>query len=256
VDVRLSHVTRAGLAAALAATYTLKEEMRGLQSRLAATETSAAAAAAAAASHEKGGNVEGGGLVQQKEYIRKLKAVLKERESELEQVTSQLKDTRGQEAQFLAEVQLLQGRIKKLTSSSVARYARSLDCRCSFFCFSCVRSRRHLETKIQALEAEGQGLEGRAGESERMFKAQVTACDIALVWRSSIRHASRVIYELRCSVRDQLINRLCLRQTWLIAPLSVRRLPRASADSCSSRCNFSSSSSSVWQKKKRQPRTN
>ncbi len=178
MDVRSSHVTCAGLAAALAATYTLKEEIRGLQSRLAATETSAAAAAAAAAaSHEKGGNVEGVGLVQQKEYIRKLKAVLKERESELEQVTSQLKDTRGQEAQFLAEVQLLQGRIKKLTSSSVARYARSLDCRCSLFCFSCVRSRRHLETKIQALEAEGQAMDGRAGENERMFKAQVTACD-------------------------------------------------------------------------------
>ena len=114
----MSHFASAGLAAALAATYTMKEEIRGLHSRLAATEVSAAAAT----SHEKGANGEVGGLVQQKEYIRKLKAVLKEREAELEQVSEQLKETRGQEAQFLAEVQLLQGRIKKLSSSSVSRH--------------------------------------------------------------------------------------------------------------------------------------
>ena len=86
-----------------------------MQSRLAAAETSAAAAAPAAAG--KGEE----GLVQQKEYIRKLKAVLKEREAEVAQVTEQLKETRAQEAVFLAEVQLLQGRIKKLSSSSVSR---------------------------------------------------------------------------------------------------------------------------------------
>ena len=65
--------------------------------------------------------------MQQKEYIRKLKAVLKERETELEQVTQQLKETRGQEAQFLAEVQLLQGRIKKLSSNSVSRCLHALE---------------------------------------------------------------------------------------------------------------------------------
>ena len=89
-----------------------------MQSRLAAAETSAAAAAPAAAGKADEG------LVQQKEYIRKLKAVLKEREAEVAQVTEQLKETRAQEAVFLAEVQLLQGRIKKLSSSSVSRYAR------------------------------------------------------------------------------------------------------------------------------------
>jgi hypothetical protein len=98
----------------------MKEEIRGLQHRLAAAETTAAAAA----SHGKEGNADGGGFTQQKEYIRKLKAVLKERDAELEQATEQLKETRGQEAQFLAEVQLLQGRIKKLSSSSVSRCAR------------------------------------------------------------------------------------------------------------------------------------
>ena len=43
-------------------------------------------------------------------------------------------------------------------------------------------SRRHLETKIQALEAEGQGLEQQAIDSEKMYKAQVTtrdeSCDV------------------------------------------------------------------------------
>ena len=106
----------------------MKEEIRGLQSRVAAAEATAASAAAGSAGGEKGGSGEGGALAQQKEYIRKLKAVLKEREAELAQVTEQLKETRGQEAQFLAEVQLLQGRIKKLSSSSVSRclHAREL----------------------------------------------------------------------------------------------------------------------------------
>lgn len=146
----------------------MKEEIRGLHSRLAATEVSAAAAT----SHEKGANGEVGGLVQQKEYIRKLKAVLKEREAELEQVSEQLKETRRQEAQFLAEVQLLQGRIKKLSSSSVSRHVHPQH-PVTFPCFSRVRSRRQLETKIQALEAEGQGMEQHASESEKMYKAQV-----------------------------------------------------------------------------------
>jgi hypothetical protein len=108
------------LAAALAATYNTKEEIRALEARLAAAQASSLAADVVGS--EKGGSGEGGGLVQQKEYIRKLKAVLKEREAELQQVTDQLKETRGQEAQFLAEVQLLQGRIKKLSSSSLARF--------------------------------------------------------------------------------------------------------------------------------------
>jgi hypothetical protein len=100
----------------------MKEEMRGMHSRLSAAETSAATAASHSTNGEKAGNGEEGGLVHQKEYIRKLKAVLKEREAELALVTDQLKETRAQEAQFLAEVQLLQGRIKKLSSSSVNRH--------------------------------------------------------------------------------------------------------------------------------------
>jgi len=124
VTCRVSRVAVAGLAAALAATHTMKEEIRGLKAQLSASEATAAAAASASsaaggASDDKSSGE--GGLVQQKEYIRKLKAVLKERESELQQVTAQLKETRGQEAQFLAEVQLLQARIKKLSSSSVSR---------------------------------------------------------------------------------------------------------------------------------------
>ena len=122
----------AGLAAALAATHTMKEEIRGLKMQLsesaaAAAASSSSSAAAAGVAGDSKFNGEGGGLVQQKEYIRKLKAVLKERETELEQVTQQLKETRGQEAQFLAEVQLLQGRIKKLSSSSVSRCLHALE---------------------------------------------------------------------------------------------------------------------------------
>ena len=140
---RMSRVTRhvsrfavAGLAAALAATHTMKEEIRGLKAQLSASEAAAASASSSAAAGGAGDDKSNGegGLVQQKEYIRKLKAVLKERESELQQVTAQLKETRGQEAQFLAEVQLLQARIKKLSSSSVSRCARVCVCACAQPC--------------------------------------------------------------------------------------------------------------------------
>jgi HK97 family phage major capsid protein len=130
----LSRAALAGLAAALAATYTMKEEIRALQSRVAAAAAAEAAAASAApssASGEMGGNGEGGGVAQQKDYVRKLKAVLKEREAELAQVTQQLTETRGQEGRFLAEVQLLQARIKKLSSNSVSRYLRLLAVGCA-----------------------------------------------------------------------------------------------------------------------------
>lgn len=152
-----------------------------MQSRLAAAETSAAAAAAApAAAGDKAGRGEEGGLVQQKEYIRKLKAVLKEREAELALVTEQLKETRAQEAQFLAEVQLLQGRIKKLSSSSVSRRVVQ---RASHHAppgnVSCNCSRRQLETRIQELEAAGQGMEQQSSSTERMYKAQVTTTGAA-----------------------------------------------------------------------------
>jgi DNA repair exonuclease SbcCD ATPase subunit len=170
----------AGLAAALAASHNMKEDMRGMQSRLAAAETSAAAAAAPAAAGDKAGKGEEGGLVQQKEYIRKLKAVLKEREAELALVTEQLKETRAQEAQFLAEVQLLQGRIKKLSSSSVSRRVVQ---RASYLAppgnVSCNCSRRQLETRIQELEAAGQGMEQQSSSTERMYKAQVTTTGAA-----------------------------------------------------------------------------
>jgi hypothetical protein len=194
--------TRAGLAAALAATFTMKEEIRALNSRVSAAEAAAASAAAGAAGVEKGGNGEGGGLAQQKEYIRKLNAVLKEREAELTQVTEQLKETRGQEARFLAEVQMLQGRIKKLSSSSVSRCAPLPVLRARIpVCFPChfsrTRSRRQLETKVQALEAEGLGREQQASALEKMYKAQVTriaqpvvfeACDSTGTFAGCTRH--------------------------------------------------------------------
>ncbi len=173
---RLSDVRCIGLAAALAASHNMKEDMRGVQNRLAAAETSAAAAAAAApaAAGDKAGKGEEGGLVQQKEYIRKLKAVLKEREAELALVTEQLKETRAQEAQFLAEVQLLQGRIKKLSSSSISRrVAQRASCCAPPSNVSCNISRRQLETRIQELETAGQGTEQQLLSREKMYKAQV-----------------------------------------------------------------------------------
>ncbi len=47
------------------------------------------------------------------------------------------------------------------------------------YLFTCIsshsRSRRQLETKIQTLEAEGQGMEQQTSALEKMYKAQVGA---------------------------------------------------------------------------------